>query len=191
MFTLPSRQSLLKRPMLMNELPLVLPQTRMIAGGKVSWLVRRIVYSTKHCGFKKNRMKSIHVRFRIQNHQRLDQIETFLFRIHASACEKLNPVPKFSGFFQIHQEFGKITTSLRVLTQNLKKSILNIMLNILFMRELKKRRRRRQRERQKSSRFRLAKQQLCTCITIFCTFLSRRCTTTTWKCLISRRTWTQ
>ena len=32
----------------------------------------------------------------------------------------------------------------------------------------------------------LAKTHLCTCITLFCTFLSRRCTTTTWKCLISR-----
>ena len=53
-------------------------------------------------------------------------------------------------------------------------------------RELKQRRRRRQRERQKSNRFRLAKQQLCTCITLFCTFLCRRCTTTTWMCLISR-----
>ena len=31
----------------------------------------------------------------------------------------------------------------------------------------------------KSSRFRQAKQQLCTCITLFCTFLCRRCTTTT------------
>ena len=38
----------------------------------------------------------------------------------------------------------------------------------------------------KSKRFRLAKQQLCACITLFCTFLCRRCTTTTWKCLISR-----
>ena len=38
----------------------------------------------------------------------------------------------------------------------------------------------------KWKRFRLAKQQLCTCITLFCTFLSRSCTTTTWKCLISR-----
>ena len=38
----------------------------------------------------------------------------------------------------------------------------------------------------KWKRFRLAKQQLCTCITLFCTFLSRRCTPTTWKCLISR-----
>ena len=38
----------------------------------------------------------------------------------------------------------------------------------------------------KSNRFRLAEQQLCTCITLFCTFLSRRCTATTWKCLISR-----
>ena len=52
-------------------------------------------------------------------------------------------------------------------------------------RELKQRRRRRQRERQKSNWFRLAKQQLCTCITLLCTFLSRHCTTTTWKCLIS------
>ena len=30
------------------------------------------------------------------------------------------------------------------------------------------------------------KQQLCTCITLFCTFLCRRCTTTTWNFLISR-----
>ena len=28
--------------------------------------------------------------------------------------------------------------------------------------------------------------QLCTCITLFCTFFCRHCTTTTWKCLISR-----
>ena len=34
------------------------------------------------------------------------------------------------------------------------------------VRELKQRRRRRQRERQKSNRFRLAKQQLCTCNTL-------------------------
>ena len=31
-----------------------------------------------------------------------------------------------------------------------------------------------------------AKQQLCTCTTLFSTFLYRRCTTPTWKCLISR-----
>ena len=37
--------------------------------------------------------------------------------------------------------------------------------------------------RKKSNRFRLAKQQL---YTLFCTFLSRRCTTTTWKCLTWR-----
>ena len=52
--------------------------------------------------------------------------------------------------------------------------------------ELKQRRWGQQQERQKSSRFILAKQQLCTCITLFRTFLSRRCTTTTRKCLISR-----
>ena len=39
---------------------------------------------------------------------------------------------------------------------------------------------------EKSNVFRLTKQQLCTCITLFCTFLNRHCTTTTWKCLISR-----
>ena len=48
-------------------------------------------------------------------------------------------------------------------------------------RELKRRRRRRQRERQKSNRFILAKEQLCTCFTLFCTFLCRRMR----KCLIS------
>ena len=36
-----------------------------------------------------------------------------------------------------------------------------------------------------SIRFRLAKQHLCTC-TLFCPFLCRRWTTTTWNCLISR-----
>ena len=50
--------------------------------------------------------------------------------------------------------------------------------NVLY-RALKQRRRGRQRELQKSNRFRLAKQQICTCITFFCTFLCRRCTTTT------------
>ena len=53
------------------------------------------------------------------------------------------------------------------------------------IRELKQRWRRRQRGRQKSNGFILAKQQLCTGITLFCTFLCRHCTTTTWKCLIS------
>ena len=38
----------------------------------------------------------------------------------------------------------------------------------------------------RNNRFGLAKQQLCKCITLFWTFLCRRCTTTTWKCLISR-----
>ena len=50
----------------------------------------------------------------------------------------------------------------------------NFLVNI---RELK------QRKQLKNNGFRLAKQQLCTCMTRFCTFLSRRCTTMTWKCL--------
>ena len=40
--------------------------------------------------------------------------------------------------------------------------------------------------RKKSNRCRLAKQQLCTCITFFWTFLCCRCMIKTWKCLISR-----
>ena len=55
-----------------------------------------------------------------------------------------------------------------------------------LIREFTQRRRRRHLEPQKSNRFRQAKQQLCTCITLFCTFLCRRCTTTTWNCLIWR-----
>jgi len=43
--------------------------------------------------------------------------------------------------------------------------------------EHKQRRRRRQRKQEKSNRMRLAKQQLCTCIMLFCTFLCRPCTT--------------
>ena len=50
----------------------------------------------------------------------------------------------------------------------------------IIIRELKQRRRWRQRERQKSNRFVLAN-QLCPCITRFCTLLCRCCTTTTWN----------
>ena len=51
-------------------------------------------------------------------------------------------------------------------------------------RELKQWQWLRQQEWQKSIRFRMAKQQLCTRITLFCTFLCHGCMTTTWKCLI-------
>ena len=72
------------------------------------------------------------------------------------------------------------TTNLdRFVTKNCKRLVYDI-------RKLKQRRRRRQRERQKSNWFRSAKQQLCTCIMLFCTFLCRQCTTTTWNCLIPR-----
>ena len=58
--------------------------------------------------------------------------------------------------------------------------------SVWSIRELKQRRRRRQRQRQKSNWVRLAKQQLWTCIKLFCAFLCLQCTTTTWKCLILR-----
>ena len=45
--------------------------------------------------------------------------------------------------------------------------------------DVKQRRWRWQREREESNRFRLAKQQLCTCFTLSCTFLCRHCATTT------------
>ena len=57
---------------------------------------------------------------------------------------------------------------------------------IMFVRELKQRRRRRQREQEKSDRFRLAKQQLYTCITLFCIHFLAVVAGATWKCLISR-----
>ena len=57
---------------------------------------------------------------------------------------------------------------------------------IMFVRELKQRRRRRQRERQKSNKFILAKQQLCTSITLFCIHFLAVVAGATWKCLISR-----
>ena len=46
-------------------------------------------------------------------------------------------------------------------------------------------------KRQKKNK--TAKQQPCACITLFCTFLCHRCTTTKWNFLISRfsRTWTE
>ena len=47
------------------------------------------------------------------------------------------------------------------------------------------RRWRRRGERQKENVYN-NKQQLCTCITLFCTFLCRRYTTTTWNLLIPR-----
>ena len=65
-------------------------------------------------------------------------------------------------------------------------SCVDLAVQVALSTELKERRRRRQRELPKSNRFRLSKQQLCTCITLFCTFLGRRCTTTTWKCQISQ-----
>ena len=54
------------------------------------------------------------------------------------------------------------------------------------VRELKQRRPRRQRGRQKGNGVRLAKEKLCTCITLFYTFLCCRCMTTMWNCLIWR-----
>ena len=38
-------------------------------------------------------------------------------------------------------------------------------------------------QQKKNNSFRLAKNQLCTCITLFCTFLSHCCTTATWNFL--------
>ena len=55
--------------------------------------------------------------------------------------------------------------------------------------ELRRRHRRRQRELEKSNRFISEKQQLGTCIRLFCTFLSRRCTT--WNFQISRTCFTE
>ena len=69
-----------------------------------------------------------------------------------------------------HYEFVAESVSLRSSAASLKQ---NMKVN------------KRQRERQTGERFILAK-QLCTCITLFCTFPSRRYTTSTWNFPISR-----
>ena len=40
-------------------------------------------------------------------------------------------------------------------------------------------------QKQKSNKFRMAKEQLCSCIKLFCTFLNGSCTTATWTFEIS------
>ena len=56
--------------------------------------------------------------------------------------------------------------------------------NITWKLKQRRQRERRQRERQTSNKFRLAKQQLCTCQFIcLCTFLCSGCTTSTWNCV--------
>ena len=77
--------------------------------------------------------------------------------------------------------------TLRTVNNCMKKEQKNNICSELKQRP-RRRRRRRQRERQKSifNWFRLTKQQLCTCITLFCTFLCRHCTTTTWNFIFSR-----
>ena len=74
---------------------------------------------------------------------------------------------------------------LGLLIENLKKVITDTLVNWCELRELKEWLQWRQQEQQKSSRFRLAKQQLCMCIMLFCTFLCRRCTNTMWTCISS------
>ena len=65
---------------------------------------------------------------------------------------------------------------------------LNWLVVLLLNRDLEIRQRRRQQEPHKSNRFNNQNNNFCTCITLFCTFLCHHCTTTTWKCLISRCT---
>ena len=57
-------------------------QTLMIKCGKVSGFAGQIVYTTKQCEFTRHR---IHFRFRIQNLQKLYQIDILSSRIQASA----------------------------------------------------------------------------------------------------------
>ena len=53
-------------------------------------------------------------------------------------------------------------------------------------RKLKRWQWQRQQEREKNNVFRLAKQQLCSCIMLFCWFICRCCMITMWKSLNSR-----
>ena len=95
-------------------------------------------------------------------------------RVSFSCCDKAMLCKEISNSERLNLEFQ----SFYFVTNS----------RLMDISELKQRWRRPQwqREGEKSKRFRLAKQQLCACITLFCTFLCRRCTTKTWKCLISR-----
>ena len=96
----------------------------------------------------------------------------------------------FLLFFVFFSKVGRLywidIYKLRVIVSHFKAVKTHVMPNRRDIRELKQRQRRRQRKRQQRSRFRSAKQQLCTFITLFCTFLCRRCKYTTWNFLISR-----
>ena len=59
-----------------------------------------------------------------------------------------------------------ISPHLKVLSLEISKGVGELQPSVLDTKELKQRRERRQRERQKANRFRLAKQQLCTWITL-------------------------
>ena len=92
--------------------------------------------------------------------------------------------PNFQSRFSSYWNFyATVTLSNRYFAD---KSTPEILLSMLTKREFTQRLRRWQRERKKRNRFRQAKQQLCTCITFFCTFFCLRCATATWNCLISR-----
>ena len=73
-------------------------------------------------------------------------------------------MPKIS--FAIWRDCAKIWVGMTGL-----ENLIGDSLPYSFIRELKQRRRGRRREWQTSNRVRLAKQYLCTCITLFCTFL--------------------
>jgi len=94
-------------------------------------------------------------------------------------CLSLNLVPSAFHFWrEKHWERGCLSLS-EILSfysyshqrwdANRKLQWCSDLLSCLLSRELKQRRRRRQRERQKSNRFRLTKQQFCTCISLFWT----------------------
>ena len=69
----------------------VLPQTCMIAGGRVSGFFGRILYfASISADMNSTPIQSIHFRIRIQNSQIRDETRLSLFGIHASACKRQN-----------------------------------------------------------------------------------------------------
>ena len=92
----------------------------------------------------------------------------------------------FQGLPLIFKDFSRLCKPCSINTNSIKQVNWDIFApsmsqHKIHIRDLKIQRRGQQQEHQKNNRF----NRQNTCITLFSTFLSHFCTTTTWKCLIS------
>ena len=121
---------------------------------------RRENFHSRYC----DKRKRLHKKSVQQLCKFLETKETFYMR-NEFTTDKIFPVHQHGCRFIV-----LFCSSIR------KKSVPTVTMISKFLdhNNMEMKQQRRQRERQKSTRLTLAKQQLCTCITLFCTYLSRR-----------------